>query len=96
MCLFFSILFLGPRFGLLVYWIGWPARWELAFDGWIWPFLGFLIAPWTTLAWALCAPGGIVGFDYVLIGLSIAADLMTLAGSGGTYRRRGTGPAPTY
>ena len=58
-----------------MYWIGWPARWELAFDSWFWPLLGFLIAPWTTLAWALCAPGGIEGFDYFLIGMSIFVDL---------------------
>ena len=55
MCLFFSILFLGPRFGLIVYWIGWPARWELAFDSWVWPFLGFFIAR-TTLAWVCARP----------------------------------------
>ena len=43
--------------------------------------LGFLIAPWTTLAWVLCAPGGIVGFDYFLIGMAVLVDLLTLAGN---------------
>jgi hypothetical protein len=89
MCLFFTLLFFGPRFGLLLYWIAWPARWDIAFDGWVVPLLGFFLAPWTTLAWVLCGPGGIEGFDVVLVVLAVLADLLTLAGSGGSYRRRG-------
>jgi len=89
MCLFFTLLFLGPRFGLLLYWIAWPARWEIAFDGWVVPLLGFFLAPWTTLSWVLCGPGGIEGFDVVLVVLAVLADLVTLLGGGGSYRRRG-------
>ncbi len=88
MCLFLAILFLGPRFGLLVYWLGWPARWELAFDGWFVPLVGFLLAPWTTLTWVLCAPGGINGLDYVGVVVAALADLMTLFGSGRGYATR--------
>ena len=88
MCLFFAILFLGPRFGLLVYWLGWPARWDLAFDGFLVPLVGFFIAPWTTLAWVICAPAGITGFDYVLVGLALLIDVVSITGSGGTYSRR--------
>ena len=89
MCLFFTLLFFGPRFGLLVYWIAWPARWEVAFDGWLVPLLGFFLAPWTTLSWVLCGPGGIEGFDVVLVVMAVLADLLTPVGSGGQYRRRG-------
>jgi len=89
MCLFFTLLFLGPRFGLLLYWIAWPARWEVAFDGWLVPLLGFFLAPWTTLSWVLCGPGGIEGFDVVLVVMAVLADLLTLVGGGGSYRRRG-------
>ena len=88
MCLFFAILFLGPRFGLVVYWIGWPARWDLAFDNALVPLLGFVLAPWTTLTWVICAPGGITGFDVVLVGFAVLIDLVTLLGSGGTSNRR--------
>jgi hypothetical protein len=95
-CLFFSVLFLGPRFGLLVYWIGWPARWDLAFDSWFVPLLGFFLAPWTTLTWVLCAPAGITGFDYVLVFFAVVLDLMTLAGSGRSYSGRGTATVNTY
>ena len=88
MCLFFTLLFLGPRFGLLLYWLAWPARWDVAFDGWVVPLLGFFLAPWTTLAWVLCGPGGIEGFDVFIVGMAVLADLFTLLGSGGQYRRR--------
>ena len=90
MCLFFGVLFLGPRFGLLIYWLGWPGRWDLAFDGALVPILGFLFAPWTTLTWVLCAPGGITGFDVVLVVLAVLVDVMTIAGSGGSYNRQRT------
>ncbi|MET0904006.1 MAG: hypothetical protein ABWZ52_12255 [Acidimicrobiales bacterium] len=96
MCLFFSILFLGPRFGLLVYWIGWPARWELAFDGWAVPLLGFFLAPWTTLTWVLCAPAGINGLDVFFVGLAVIVDVATLVGNAGSYRQRSAAGAPSY
>ena len=96
MCLFFAILFLGPRFGLIVYWIGWPARWDLAFDGFLVPLIGFFLAPWTTLTWVLCAPGGIEGFDIFLVIVAALVDLMTLVGSGGSYNRQRSPAAPGY
>ncbi len=88
MCLFFLIAFFGPRFGILVYWLGWPARWELAFDSFIVPFIGFLFVPWTTLAYLVVAPSGVRGFDYVILALAFIADLGSLGGSGDQYRRR--------
>ena len=95
MCFIVLIAFLGPRFGILIYWLGWPARWELAFDSFIVPFIGFLIAPWTTLAYLLVAPNGVRSFDYVILALAIIADLGALGGGGDQYRRRQTG-APVY
>jgi hypothetical protein len=88
MCLFFAVLFFGPRVGLIIYWIGWPARWELAFDSFLWPLIGFFVAPWTTLMWVLCAPGGINGIDVFFVGLCVVIDVLSLAGGGGSYRNR--------
>ena len=93
MCFFFTILFLGPRFGLLLYWIAWPARWEAAFDGFFIPLIGFLLFPWLTLTWVLCAPGGIEGFDVVLVIMAGFVDVISLAGGGGSYRQRSTAMA---
>ena len=95
MCLIMLLVFLGPRFGILVGWLTWPARWEAAFDTAIFPILGFLFFPWVTLAWLLVAPGGVEGFDYLWLGLCALLDVATFAGSGRSYRGRGQ-PAPAY
>ena len=58
----------------------WPARWEVAFDTFLVPFIGFLLLPWTTLCYVVVAPGGVDGADYLLIGLGVLADLFTLFG----------------
>ena len=44
--------------------------------------------------WVLCAPGGITGFDYVLVGLAALLDISTLAGGGRSYSERGASAAP--
>ena len=95
MCLFFTLLFLGPRAGIIVYWIGWPARWEVAFSTFIVPFVGFLILPWTTLTYLLVAPSGIEGFDYLFIGLAVLVDIASLTSGGAYGRSRGRQPAMT-
>ena len=88
MCFVILVAFLGPRVGILIYWLGWPTRWELAFDSFIVPFIGFLIAPWTTLAYLLVAPSGVRSFDYVILALAVMADLASLGGGNDQYRRR--------
>jgi hypothetical protein len=91
------LAFLGPRFGILVYWIGWPARWQTAFDTTIAPLLGFFFAPWLTFVWVLVAPSGVEDLDYVLLGLAGLADIATLGGGGHAARQRdGRASAPVY
>jgi hypothetical protein len=77
-CLILSIFFVGPRFALLLVWI-FGNRVELAFDSWLWPLLGLLFLPWTTLGYVLAwQPGGVSGFwDVVLIGFGVLLDLLT-------------------
>ncbi len=89
MCLLLILLLLGPRAAIVLYWLAWPARWELAFDTFIVPFLGFVIAPWTTLSWVVVAPNGVNDFDYLLIAVAVLLDLASWTSSGGYgYRRR--------
>ena len=52
----------------------------------LWPILGIIFAPSTTMMWVLCAPGGINGLDWLWIGLGIVADV-AFWGSG-AYRNR--------
>ena len=83
MCCFAVILgFFGPRFGILVWYLADPVRWQLSFSTWIWPLLGSLFAPWTTLMYVAVAPGGVQGFNWFWIVLGILADLASYAAAG--------------
>lgn len=51
---------------------------DRAFGGWIWPLLGFLFAPWTTLIYVIVwSPGGASGIDWLWIALGALADAAT-------------------
>ena len=85
-CLFTILAILGPRALIFVWWLLEPLRWSAAFETFIFPFLGFLFLPWTTLAYIVVYPGGIEGFDIVLIGLAVLLDIINLGG--GAYGNR--------
>src|SRR4051794_22954099 len=95
MCLIASILLLGPRAGILLYWIGWPAAWGKAFDHFLVPLIGFILFPWTTLMYVITAPDGVDGWDYLLIVFAVALDLASLLAQGGAGRRQMSAPAGT-
>ena len=57
-CFLILVLLAGPRFGIIFWWIVNPDRWSRAFDTFIWPFLGFIFLPWTTLMFVAVAPSG--------------------------------------
>jgi hypothetical protein len=87
-CLLASLFMLGPRAAILVWWLLQPVRWSAAFDTFLWPFVGFLVAPWTTLMYVAVAPAGITGFDYIWLGAGVAMDLFTWFGGGYSNRSR--------
>jgi hypothetical protein len=94
MCCFIATLFmLGPRAAILVWWLIQPVRWSETFDTFLWPFLGVLVAPWTTLMYVAVYPGGIDGFDFVWLGIGIAMDVFSWFGGGYTNRNRMPGQA---
>jgi hypothetical protein len=88
MCCFFVILlFLGPRFAIPIWWLLQPARWNAAFQSFIWPLLGFIFLPWTTLMFVAVAPfGNVAGSDWLWLALAFFGDLMSF-GFGGRARR---------
>jgi hypothetical protein len=94
MCCFYTILaFLGPRFANIIWWIANPVRWvgstELsAFDSALWPILGILFLPWTTLMYVLVFPGGVGGWDWLWLGLAVLGDIGMYAGGGVGNRDR--------
>ena len=81
-CLFSVLVFLGPRFGLIFWYLYQPGRFDRIFDGWVAPVLGWLFLPWTTLMWVSVGLGGVSGIDWLWIGLGVLADVATYAGGG--------------
>jgi hypothetical protein len=87
-CIFTTLLLLGPRAGILVWYLIQPGRWHATFDTWIWPLLGSLFLPWMTLMYVIVAPGGVGGFDWLWLGLALLADIATYSGGGYGNRDR--------
>jgi hypothetical protein len=77
-CLVGGAAIIGPRFAVAIWWI-FGNKVELAFDSWIWPLLGLVFLPWTTLAYLIAwQPGGLNGnWDALLIVLGVALDILT-------------------
>ncbi len=90
MCCFLTILaFLGPRAALAVWWIVDMTRFNMVYNGFILPFLGFLFLPFTTLMYTLIwVPTGISGFNWIWIGLAVILDIMAYGGGGYGNRNR--------
>ena len=63
MCLFAILAGMFPRIAFAVYWIARPASVNAAFDTFIFPLLGLIFLPFTTLMYViLCSPGvGVTG-----------------------------------
>ena len=87
-CFFTALVFLGPRAAILIWWLIDQTRWDAAFDNFIWPLLGFIFAPWTTLSYVAVAVGGVTGFDWIILGLGILIDVFSYAGGGYGNRER--------
>ena len=87
-CFFTTLLLLGPRAAILIWWLIRPVYISGAFSSWIWGILGWLFLPWTTLMWIIIYPGGVTGFDWIWLGLAVFADIGTYAGGGYGNRNR--------
>jgi hypothetical protein len=97
-----GVLLLGgaPRLALLVWWFMDPARILATFSGWattlgtftfpvwVWPLAGFLVLPWTTIAYVFVSPGGMTTIGWVVVGVGLLLDLSTHGGSGRAYQQR--------
>ena len=95
-CLFLTLVFLGPRFFGAIWWLVQPARWEIAFRGfpmdnlwWIWPILGIVFLPWTTIMFVIVSPGGVTGWDWLWMAFMLGADIVSYGGGAGRKRLPG-------
>lgn len=96
---FILLIIGGPRVGNVFWWLIQPNRYHLAFPN-IWVgLLGIAFLPWTTLMYVATFAGGIVGWDWLWIGIGIFADISSYGSSGYAGKKQMTGghstPPPT-
>jgi hypothetical protein len=67
---------IGPRIALAVWWIL-GDKVQAVFSSWIWPLLGLIFLPWTTLFYVIAwsAIGGVNGAWWIFVALGVALDL---------------------
>ena len=68
-----------PRLFILGFWI-FDEQLGDAFSSWVIPALGFLIAPWTTVAYAFMwgvSSDRVAGVEWLVVGAAVVADLLT-------------------
>jgi hypothetical protein len=88
-CIISSILFIGPRAGLLVWWLFNPGRFSMVYNNLMWPILGTIFLPVTTLIYTFIYKagfGGPAGLDWIWLGLGLVIDLGLYGG--GAYSRK--------
>jgi hypothetical protein len=76
-----------PRLGILAFWI-FSNLLGRAYDAAIIPIVGFFVAPWTTLAYAMVwgrSSDKVFGVEWVVVAIAVILDILTWAGLG---RRR--------
>ena len=86
-CLLTTLVFFGPRLGILVWWLIAPIYVSSAFgDRWLLIILSWAFIPWTTLMYIAIGGAPLVGFDWVWLILGVLADVASY--SGGFYGNR--------
>ena len=80
-CVLALLAFLGPRLVIFLLWI-FTNYLSRAFDGFVLPLLGFLLLPWTTIAWAIAQNelGGLNGLGLLVVILGLLADVGVVGG----------------
>ena len=93
-CLLVLLSAFAPRLVVVFAWIARPAYFDAVFDTWIFPLLGLLFLPFTTLMWLFLGapPEEIQGFDWFWIVLAVLLDLGHYASN---YAQRGVVRART-
>jgi hypothetical protein len=87
-CMVGCLALSAPRFAiaLVVFFSDYIGR---AYETTLWPFIGFLFAPLTTLAyaWAINSRGAVAGVHLVAVVVAVLIDLGLVGGSASKRRR---------
>jgi hypothetical protein len=76
-CLIALLALFSPRLALVAVWLFTDLLAD-AYEEWIVPVLGFLLLPWTTLAYAVMwgvGSNGVEGFEWFIVILAFVVDL---------------------
>jgi chromate transport protein ChrA len=76
-CLVAILALISPRLALVVVWL-FTDLLGRAYDDWIVPVLGFVLLPWTTLAYAAMwssGRNGVDGIEWLVVALAVLLDL---------------------
>ncbi len=87
-CVVSLLLFIGPRVASIAWYLIDPARWGAAFNNILWPILGIIFLPWTTMAYVLMSPGGVDGLQWAVVALGFLLDIGVIGGGGYSRNRR--------
>jgi hypothetical protein len=73
-----------PRIATLFIWLARPGYFEVAFGGsWLWPLLGILFLPFTTLMYVLLwSGGGLTAWDWLWLVLAVGLDVSHYGSAG--------------
>ena len=96
-CLFAVFAGAFPRLATLFIWLARPQLFAAAFGGaWLWPLLGILFLPFTTLMYVLLyTPGiGLTAWDWMWLVLAVFLDISHYASSAYANRDRLPNYAP--
>jgi len=80
---------MAPRFAIVIV-VVFSDYIGRAYDTVLWPFLGFLFLPLTTLAyaWAINSRGSVEGLQLVVLIIAVLMDLGVVGGSAARRKRR--------
>jgi hypothetical protein len=72
-----------PRVVILAFWIFSNLLGDAYDHGWVIPVIGFVVAPWTTMTYALMwglTSDGVSGWEWICVGVAVLFDLATWVG----------------
>ena len=82
-CLIALVAVFMPRVALFIIWVFTPYVSRAFHGGFIWPFLGLLFLPFTTIAYSLAwtSSHGVTGSAWLWVGLGVFLDVVWHGGS---------------